>query len=297
MSRSKIDAIGHLAAAGLPRPNTLAVPVSEVAARRQEIEDFIVASGFIVARTSGLAHVLNLPRLLSRSPEEVLRWSSDLAAEVTHLILTAYEEISWSAEMMWTPELVEAELIPGIWELDARSTVAWFRSNVITGQCAAALPTVPQASKFFSPERGTYWQPARVTSLDMARLSEWCEAQADRLEHLANALDGSIHLKLHCGARVSVQNVRPTRGDVRDPISSDGLVGEIPVLRSIADTASSSDVLVELAVAREDSALLVEFLRKLRESGVRRVHLRSGLLSHFAILCREAGLQTVRAAL
>jgi hypothetical protein len=72
----------------------------------------------LVLRATGPGEPRNLPRVVGLRPEEAAAWARDLPQHLGVLV-QPYDEVVFSAEICLYGDRYVAELIPGIWELDA----------------------------------------------------------------------------------------------------------------------------------------------------------------------------------
>jgi hypothetical protein len=267
--------------------------------------------GALMVRTAATGEARNLPRIAGVDAAAAASWILDLPAGLD-VIVQPYAQVVYSAEIaIYDGGLMLAEIIPGIWELDARAVPV----NVLARRDEPAIrvtwPTEPQAAKFHSREAGYGWRNVVAEDWEVAEVTTWFRHHQAGLQAITAACGCPAGIKLHhaAGYGLSPQNVR-TGVPVLPAAPGGTRTGAIPcggedapafvVVGDIAGLLDSGGVpagrlVLDLSLAREDHPVLDRLAERLQQAGVRVVWLRSGLLSHLAITLREAGMEVRRA--
>jgi hypothetical protein len=234
-----------------------------------------------VVRISEESETLNLPRLVDAPGLDVLNWVHDLRLRPSDsVIVQPYRELLWSAEIAIDNEGAYAELVDGRWELDSNSRPVYICRSFLgitypwRVECALNM----------------------VKSFSTPLLSRWLDEHLEGIGCLGDVVGYPFGVKVHyCDDfGVSPQNIR---SGLRPERRGCGTCPSIcPVLESVdaANGPLPASIRLRLTVRRESAQDLVDFAHRLVRCGVQQVYLRSGVLGHFAIILREAGLQVTR---
>lgn len=293
----KAEAVAVLRRLGLDRtPTAVYEPparLDPVALRRD-----LGRSDRYVARTSAVNAALNLPRLVDATAHEVCEWAARLDPGFG-VIVQPYGELAFCGQLAVYRDRLLVEVVSGLWEMSAaqqpfRLAGVWATPERIRWTDASA-PVDPQ------PCTWLYEADARSGHVEdwmISATQRWIETSVPALQELLRIEQNSAYgLKFHYTdvSGIAAQNlyadVPPSTGTEESALPED-----CPVIRDVrAHVPDTEHVLLEVSVCREEAGLFDDLVSRLRRAGVRRVYLRSGVLSHAAIRLREASLD-VRAA-
>lgn len=255
------------------------------------------SESLFVLRTSANFETLNLPRIVGATPAEARRWLADIPGDLG-IILQPFDPVLSSAELCFTSNEFIAEIIPGIWELDNTTAPVTISGPFHQeSEWVRHFPQKIQRARFVAPE--TFAASVRVNSATTLAYERWIRDKTIVLQSfLRDARRNSLGLKLQQSIRfgISAQNTRNIQAIPPQQTSSPSHTAAIPVVApdSLASAVGHVQVRLTMSFSREESASVLDAARQLFAIGVRIVYIRSGLLSHMAILLREAGLETRR---
>jgi hypothetical protein len=245
----------------------------------------------LVLRAADPGESRNLPRVAGLRSAAAEEWIKSLPAGVAVLV-QPYDEVLFSVELAIYRELYVAEVIPGIWELDSRAIPAILTIRPDDDTVARTWPLDPQPSKFHSLAGGYRTVLRGTQDWQLAVSVAWLRDHRKALHEIRELYGRPCCLKLHYSEKygLSPQNVRTQIPDI-PPSNADDLQDCVIVDHLEQEIPEGRPLLLDVAIAREQHARLVEFIGRLAASHVEVVWVKSGLLSHFAITLREAGLQ------
>jgi hypothetical protein len=267
----------------------------------------VVGSGVLMVRTASADEDRNLPRLAGADADAAAAWIGDLSPELD-VIVQPYAEVVFSVEMAcYGDGVVLAEVIPGIWELDARAEPVTVTLGLPEeqGGVEVAWPGQAQPAKFHSLETGYQWWSVAAQDWQIAEVAAWIRAHRAGLRAVMHIYGVPVGIKLHhaAGYGLSPQNIRTSvpvvpghrKGDGAGAGDGRGFVVVDNVTQVLAGNVPDGHLVLDVRLAREDHQVLDLVIARLQEAGVDVVWLRSGLLSHLAITLREAGMEVRRA--
>lgn len=246
-------------------------------------------------RSSEVGERKNLPRLIDCTVDQAYDWIHH--QQTNTVIIQPYDDLIFSVELVVDGEMVVAELVPGIWELDNRAAPCTVATTDMRSY-SVDTPVDPQPVKLWSSSTNTATcQWAHTDDWQIDAYIEWLQDNALSLERLRSHTSGCIGIKLHYARRygLSPQNIRTESVLIPDLTAPTSGAMRAPLLNSpFQELPAASAVRLDVSLARESSNTLDDFARALCSKGIATVYLRSGLLSHMAIILREQGLKVHR---
>lgn len=233
--------------------------------------------------------VLNLPRGFFRRPQECLDFISKERRGYA-IIIQEYTQLVNSFELYSDGSLLYLQVLPGIWEVDTEEAPDIIQEK--DGNLTIWRFRQPRQAKLTNSENRFYTEEQEPFSF--MKLQEFygrLELYRDRLEIVRKTFDPLFcHFYENNKGRLCFINVRDV-GNV--PINEDSPL-TFHVIKGTFDIEKwdgNRPILFDVQAERGDDAPLVTTIRSLRDKGVKSVFVNCGILSHPAILLREAGIQ------
>jgi len=261
----------------------------------QFIRDRMPGATTFTLRACGEGEEKNLPRLVDCSLDEAEQWLRALGGTQTVLV-QPYDDLVYSVELVANSAAFIIEVIPGIWELD----------NQVEPLCIEMThnepirvrgPVDPQRAKYWSAASSNYTvQYACVEDWQIAVLIEWVKEHAAHLDALRAELHSDVGIKLHYSRRYGLSPQNMHTADLALPQDAAAPVpDDVPLITSTQQPLPHcARVRLDLGIAREHHSELMVFASHLQHAGVKTVYVRSGLLSHMAIVLRQCGFKVRR---
>lgn len=254
-------------------------------------------NGFTL-RACGDSEDKDLPRIVGCTTADGVKWLAGLAGEIERVIAQPYDDLVFSVELLIDDAGLTAELVPGIWELESSAQPAVLR--IIDGEPLGIInPIASQPARYWhNIDKRYIIQQARIEDWQISLFLEWIKEKTSYLTALrAEVKVARVGIKIHYARRYgfSPQNIH-TRGIASHTELLPTPASDVaPMIIDLAEPLPPSGA-VKLAaeIAREHHTQLLEFAQRLRENGTKTVYIRSGLLSHLAIVLREEGLEVRR---
>ncbi|HEX6508155.1 MAG TPA: hypothetical protein VF221_11030 [Chloroflexota bacterium] len=246
----------------------------------------------LVVRTAASNETRNLPRLVGRTAADASGWISTLPHDLD-VIVQPFDEVLFSVEVGIYDQGELFELIPGIWELDSRATPATVSIDRRAGTVKTTWPVEEQPVKWYCLPLGYHAAEAKIEDWQLRVTIDWIRHNRAALDTIAELYGQPCGLKVHYAQHygLSPQNVRtglPDRIGPADPKPHNHAI----ITELDQKIPKEESLTLDVGIAREDHARLALLIQRIRAQGVRTVWLRSGVLSHLAIMLREAGLET-----
>lgn len=274
---------------GMCGVNTVLLPSGTSA---QEIErtlcELEIESKGVTVRFS-FKKALNLPREFFKNKDECIKFILSQRRDYS-IIIQEYTKLEHSFELYIDEESIYLQIMPGIWEVSTNAPPDIIRKS--KDELTIWRYSKPRIAKFAN-EYGNFYREERKP-LDFETLSDFYQ-QTKKYQDRFELLKG-IFSPLYCHfyeddkhtfsflnirdfGEFPINNESPTRFHIVNYLSDiDRWDGEKPIL-------------FNARAERDNDAPLFITIKHLADKRVRKVYVNYGILSHPAILLREAGVQ------
>lgn len=232
---------------------------------------------------------LNLPRGFFQDTRQAAKFVDTNRGDRA-IILHEFSPLKNSFELFVDDNRRYLQVLPGMWEVDAGAAPDIIDTN--DGHTTYWRYTRERATKY-QGENNTFYvvqqQPFTFDQLEefSARLEEQ-RAKVDEVREIFNPL--FCHFFESVDGRFNFINLRDAR-KVSLNSDSPGMFHTIASASDIEDWDNTKPLLFDVKTEREDDAPLIASINELRERSVGSVYVNYGILSHPAILLREAGIE------
>lgn len=231
---------------------------------------------------------LNLPRAFFKDKKKCLDFISKQDKRFS-VIVQEYTNLQNSFEL-YMNEDIYLQVMPGIWEVSTKNP-----PDIISekgGKLRIWRYAKPRLAKFVNPNGEFYQKETPAFNFDeLKKFHQKLKIYRDRL-NLLNKIFTPLccHFYMDDKERISFLNVRDF-GEF--PINNDSpahfyVINNIDGLKALD---KKKPILFNANSERDNETPFVMFIKRLKERGVSRVYVNYGILSHPAILLREAGIQ------
>ncbi len=234
-------------------------------------------------------NALNLPRGFLKTPQECLDFIKKVRKDYA-IIVQEYTRLINSFELYYDGNVSYLQVLPGIWEVDATEApdIVQKKNNEITiwrFRQPREAKLINNENKFYKKKRDPF------TFVELQEFYKRLEPYKDRLEIVRKIFNPLFcHFYEDDKGRFCFINLRNVGGV---PIN-EGSPSAFHVVKDISDIEKwdgNLPILFDVQTERDKDAPLIETIKALRDKEIKSVFVNYGILSHPAILLREAGIQ------
>lgn len=266
-------------------------------------EELIGQFGACIVRTSSGSQMVNLPFRASSMPRQVQRYLANLPRHVDMVIIQAHEHIDMSFEFFRQGELGLIEAAPGTritgeggWPFTALVKLEG-GSSPLTRSAARRMGPLWRDSIGFasSPTGGRRLAFNRFAEAPLSEMLGFAGRALAALE--VRSIAGQIYAHHSQAFGWSAQNLRPApdvdlRGLMnRRPTGQRGM--RVDTVEQVDRLQPGWVPIIGASISRESTQSLLPIISALRRRGHQVVSTEAGILSHEAILLREAGFNVI----
>lgn len=263
-------------------------PRARLSEIKEALDQFEIESKGVTVRFS-YAKALNLPRGFFCNRERCLNFILEQNRDYS-IIIQEYTKLENSFELYMDSNILYLQVMPGIWEISTSDGPDIIKEE--KGKLTIWRYSKMRSAKL-ADEEGAFYREGRVPfDFDtLLRFHSHLQEYRDRLDLLRQSFSPlCCHFYIDSQNRFSFLNVRdfgsfPINEDspthfyiVNSPTDIDQWDGKKPILFNVR-------------AERENDTPLVSTIRYLAKRGINKVYVNYGILSHPAILLREAGIQ------
>lgn len=255
----------------------------ERALRKFEIESKGVTVRFSFKKA------LNLPRGFFKKREECLKFILSQRRDYS-IIIQKYTKLEHSFELYMSEGLLYLQVMPGIWDVSTNVPPDIVRD--LNGEITIWRYAKQRLAKFDNENNEFYLEKRKPfdfeTLKDFYKRLRKYQSKLELLRNVFNPL--CCHFYEDNKGIFSFLNVRDF-GEF--PINSDSPIHfhSINGLEDIDKWDGEKPILFNARAKRDNDTPLVMVIKHLADKGVEKVYVNYGILSHPAILLREAGIQ------
>lgn len=236
---------------------------------------------------------LNLPRGFFKDTDDAYRFVQENRANYG-VIIQEYTKLKNSFELYADDERSYTQVLPGIWEVDASATPDIIDEGA--DKTTVWRFTQPRDAKYVGDNNQFYTTPVQPYTFDeLLAFQRKVDPYKDRLNQLRRVFNPLFcHFYEDDEGRLSFINLRNVG---RVPLNSDSpsYFHRVENGQDIEEWDEQQPILFDVKTSREDDSRLVESIRSLKTRGISVVYVNYGVLSHPAILLREAGIDVKQA--
>jgi len=232
---------------------------------------------------------LNLPRGFFQTPQECLEFIKKERRDYA-IIVQEYTRLVNSFELYSDGNLSYLQALPGIWEVDAKEAPDVVREK--DGDLTIWRFRQPRQAKLINDERK--FQTKEKDPFTLEQLQEFyrkLELYKDKLEAIRKIFNPLFcHFYEDDKGRFCFINLR----DVEEFTINEDSPSNFCVIKNSSDVEKwdgGTPILFDVQTERGDDAPLIATIESLRSKEIDSVFVNYGILSHPAILLREAGIQ------
>lgn len=263
-----------------------------------DLEALFASNLQVIMRTAIRDQPLNSPRRSVSSMGEAEAFLASLDLDLTDVIAQEQLPLEWSCELYVTADAGLLEIVPGIWGTGANQ----LPDAIELRRDGARRPVRRRAEQWEVSSLDGTGQLRTVTrppisDEQLGVVAAACQERWDVLDAIRRRLVDPFHLYFQTfdGGRVSWQNVR----EMATTLELDKVRSTVPgpyfVVRQRQDVErwdGAQALLFAVSAERSALAALIDCVDALKARGATSVAVANGVLSHQAILLREAGMVT-----
>lgn len=234
-------------------------------------------------------NTLNLPRGFFRTPQECLEFIKRERRDYA-IIIQEYTQLINSFELYSDGDLFYLQVLPGIWEVDTKEAPDVVQEK--GGDLTIWRFRQSRQAKFINDERK--FQAIEKDPFSSEQLQEFyrrLEPYKDKLEAIRKIFNPLFcHFYEDDKGRFCFINLR----NVKEFTINEDSPSNFCVIKNSSDVEKwdgNTPILFDVQTERGDDTPLVITIESLRNKGIDSVFVNYGILSHPAILLREAGIQ------
>jgi hypothetical protein len=234
-------------------------------------------------------NALNLPRGFFKTPQECLDFIKKERNDYA-IIIQEYTRLINSFELYDDGNVSYLQVLPGIWEVDATEAPDIVQEKA--GELTIWRFRQPREAKLIN-DKNKFYKEKRdpFTFSQLKEFYKKLESYKDRLEIVRKKFNPLFcHFYEDDQGRFCFINLRNVGGV---PIN-EGSPSAFHVVKGISDIETwdgNLPILFDVQTERDDDTPLIETIKALRNKEIKSVFVNYGILSHPAILLREAGVQ------